>query len=72
MNDVLVAADNDKEESKEAGDFVELGEVSKDTKGSWGQSLRRSARWDFGAEAHHVGRAALSAARPICLPGLLD
>ena len=34
MNDVHVAAEND--ESKEARDFVELGEVSTDTKGSLG------------------------------------
>jgi hypothetical protein len=32
MNDVNVAAEK-KEESTEARDFVELGEVSKDTKG---------------------------------------
>ena len=34
MNDVHVAAEN--EESKEARDLVELGEVSTDTKGNWG------------------------------------
>lgn len=33
MNDVNVAAEK-KEESTEARDFVELGEVSKDTKGA--------------------------------------
>ena len=32
MNDVNVAADNN-DESMEARDFVELGEVSKETKG---------------------------------------
>ena len=32
MNDVNVAAENN-DESKEARDFVELGEVSTDTKG---------------------------------------
>jgi len=32
MNDVHVAAEND--ESKEARDFVELGEVSTDTRGN--------------------------------------
>ena len=36
MNDVLVAGEN-KEESMEACDFVELGEVTEETKGSWGQ-----------------------------------
>jgi hypothetical protein len=34
MNDVNVAAEN--EESKEARDFVELGDVSKETKGGGG------------------------------------
>jgi hypothetical protein len=33
MNDVLVAAEKN-EEGMEAHDFVELGEVSKETKGS--------------------------------------
>ncbi len=33
MNDVNVAAEKKYEESTEARDFVELGEVSKDTKG---------------------------------------
>ena len=35
MNDVHVAAEKN-DESKEARDFVELGEVSTDTKGSFG------------------------------------
>jgi hypothetical protein len=37
MNDVYVAAENN-EESKEARDFVELGEVSQDTQGFIGGS----------------------------------
>jgi hypothetical protein len=37
MNDVLVAAEN-KEESTEACDFVELGEVTEVTKGAWGRT----------------------------------
>jgi hypothetical protein len=36
MNDVPVAAENKEEESTEACDFVELGEVSEETKGSIG------------------------------------
>jgi hypothetical protein len=35
MNDVTVAAEKN-EESMEACDFVELGEVSEETKGSFG------------------------------------
>jgi len=37
MNDVNVAAEKKYEESTEARDFVELGEVSKDTKGAGGK-----------------------------------
>ena len=36
MNDSTVAAENDKEESTEASDFVELGDVKEETKGSIG------------------------------------
>ena len=44
MNDVNVAAENN-EESKEARDFVELGEVSKDTKGALGGHFFDTAGW---------------------------
>jgi hypothetical protein len=43
MNDVNVAAEN--EESKEARDFVELGEVSTDTKGSGGHFYDGAGLW---------------------------
>jgi len=36
MNDSTVAAENYKEESTEASDFVELGEVTEETKGGLG------------------------------------
>ena len=34
MNDVMIAADAKEESSKEAHDFVEMGKVSEETKGS--------------------------------------
>ncbi|MEP7242938.1 MAG: hypothetical protein ABI885_04555 [Gammaproteobacteria bacterium] len=37
MNDVTVAAEYNNEESTEACELVELGEVSTDTKGGWGR-----------------------------------
>jgi len=43
MNDSTVAAENYKEESKEAADFVELGDVTKDTKGLFGRAYDGSA-----------------------------
>ena len=36
MKDVMVAAEKNEQESMEACDFVELGEVSTDTKGLFG------------------------------------
>ena len=36
MNDLKVAAENNEESSTEACELVELGEVSADTKGSFG------------------------------------
>jgi hypothetical protein len=43
MNDSTVAAENYKEESKEAADFVELGDAKEDTKGPFGKWYDGSA-----------------------------
>ena len=46
MNDVMTAAKESEEKSTEAQDFVELGSVSEDTKGTlWGVELDGGFGW---------------------------
>ena len=46
MNDAMTAAKESEEKSTDAQDFVELGSVSKDTKGTfWGAELDGGFGW---------------------------